>query len=104
KEFYEREFGFLEKITGIYGAIRTYPNGPERKKACLEELAKVEVKRGCYLPSNPEALFIDIDAKSRTPMHSAAKAPFLARFNCCCGWIHGCPPVPLFRHGTCSTT
>ncbi|CAG7725573.1 unnamed protein product [Allacma fusca] len=37
KEFYEREFGFLEKITGIYGAIRTYPKGPERKKACLEE-------------------------------------------------------------------
>lgn len=80
KAFYEKEFSFFEKITGISGEIRKYPKGPERKNACLKELAKIEVQQGCYLPSNPEALVLDIDAKSGTPMQSAAKAPFLARF------------------------
>lgn len=68
KEFYEKEFSFFDKVTAISGEIRKYPKGPERKDACLEELAKIEVEQGCYLPSNPEALVLDIDAKSGTPM------------------------------------
>ncbi|XP_053985852.1 phosphatidylinositol 4-kinase alpha isoform X1 [Hylaeus volcanicus] len=80
KQFYEREFEFFEKITNISGEIRPYPKGPERKKACLKALAQIKVQPGCYLPSNPEAMVLDIDYKSGTPMQSAAKAPFLARF------------------------
>jgi phosphatidylinositol 4-kinase len=68
KEFYEKEFSFFDKVTSISGEIRKFPKGPERKKACLDELAKIEVEQGCYLPSNPEALVIDIDPKSGTPM------------------------------------
>ncbi|XP_073997967.1 phosphatidylinositol 4-kinase III alpha isoform X1 [Rhodnius prolixus] len=80
KQFYEREFDFFDQITGISGEIRPYPKGPERKKACLEALSKIKVQAGCYLPSNPEAMVLDIDYKSGTPMQSAAKAPYLARF------------------------
>lgn len=80
KQFYEREFDFFGKITNVSGEIRNYPKGAARKKACLEALSKIEVQHGCYLPSNPEAMILDIDYNSGTPMQSAAKAPYLARF------------------------
>ncbi|XP_015600220.1 phosphatidylinositol 4-kinase alpha isoform X2 [Cephus cinctus] len=80
KQFYEREFDFFDKITSISGDIRPYPKGPEREQACLKALRKIKVQPGCYLPSNPEAMVIDIDYNSGKPMQSAAKAPFLARF------------------------
>nr|XP_022907836.1 phosphatidylinositol 4-kinase alpha [Onthophagus taurus] len=80
KQFYEREFEFFAKVTDISGQIRPYPKGAERKAACLEALSKIKVTPGCYLPSNPEAMVVDIDYKSGTPMQSAAKAPYLARF------------------------
>ena len=80
KNFYEREFEFFGKVTAISGIIRPYPKRPERKKALLNCLSKIEVQPGCYLPSNPEALVIDIDKNTGTPLQSAAKAPFLSRF------------------------
>ncbi|PIK33180.1 putative phosphatidylinositol 4-kinase alpha [Apostichopus japonicus] len=81
KAFYEREFDFFGKITAISGDIRPFPKGEERKKACLQALSKIKVQPGCYLPSNPEALVLEIDYNSATPMQSAAKAPFLAKFS-----------------------
>uniref|UniRef100_A0AAR5P953 PI3K/PI4K catalytic domain-containing protein n=1 Tax=Dendroctonus ponderosae TaxID=77166 RepID=A0AAR5P953_DENPD len=78
--FYEREFDFFDKITNISGEIRQFPKGPERRKACLDALSRIKVQPGCYLPSNPEAMVMDIDYKSGIPMQSAAKAPYLARF------------------------
>lgn len=80
KRFYEREFDFFGKITAVSGEIRSFPKGAPRKKACLDALRKIEVQMGCYLPSNPEAMVLDIDYNSGTPMQSAAKAPYLARF------------------------
>lgn len=80
KRFYEREFEFFKTITSISGEIKPFPKGKERKEACLKALSRVEVQKGCYLPSNPEAIVVDIDYSSATPMQSAAKAPFLAKF------------------------
>lgn len=68
KQFYEREFEFFEKITNISGYIRQFPKGPERKAACLKTLSQIKVQPGCYLPSNPEAMVVDIDYNSGTPM------------------------------------
>lgn len=85
KRFYEREFDFFGKITAVSGEIRSFAKGQPRKKACLEALSRIKVQPGCYLPSNPEAMVIDIDYNSGTPMQSAAKAPYLARFR-----VHRC--------------
>lgn len=85
KRFYEREFEFFGKITGVSGEIRSFPKGDSRKQACLQALSKIRVQPGCYLPSNPEAMIVDIDYNSGTPMQSAAKAPYLARFR-----VHRC--------------
>ncbi|XP_062588022.1 phosphatidylinositol 4-kinase alpha-like isoform X3 [Saccostrea cucullata] len=80
RKFYEREFDFFGKITAISGIIKPYPKGDERRNACLRELRKIELQKGCYLPSNPEAIVTEIDKNSGIPLQSAAKAPFLARF------------------------
>ncbi|XP_055327551.1 phosphatidylinositol 4-kinase alpha-like isoform X2 [Paramacrobiotus metropolitanus] len=78
--FREREFEFFKEVTDISGLIKPFEKGEKRKQACLKELAKIKVPPGCYLPSNPEAVVIDIDSKSGLPLQSAAKAPYLAKF------------------------
>jgi phosphatidylinositol 4-kinase len=80
KAFYDRETKFFGAITNISGIIKPYEKGRKRRDACLKALEEVELVGGCYLPSNPEAVVLDIDRTSGTPMQSAAKAPYLAKF------------------------
>ena len=40
-------------------------------------MAKIEVKVGVYLPSNPDGVVVDIDKKSGRPLQSHAKVGFL---------------------------
>uniref|UniRef100_A0A914Y3R6 1-phosphatidylinositol 4-kinase n=1 Tax=Panagrolaimus superbus TaxID=310955 RepID=A0A914Y3R6_9BILA len=80
RRFYAAEFDLFHEITKISGIIKPFPKGESRKKACLAEFSKVNLKCIGYLPSNPESILLHIDHTSATPMQSAAKAPFLARF------------------------
>lgn len=80
--FYEREFKFFDEVTSISGALKPYikKSKPEKKAKIDEEMAKIEVLSGVYLPSNPEGVVVDLDRKSGRPLQSAAKAPFMATF------------------------
>jgi hypothetical protein len=74
--FYEREFSFFNKVTGISGSLRPFIHSPKevKKQKIEEELRKIEVEVGVYLPSNPEGVVVGIDRKSGKPLQSHAKA------------------------------
>ncbi|KAL8939206.1 MAG: hypothetical protein Q9211_002847 [Gyalolechia sp. 1 TL-2023] len=82
KAFYEREFSFFNEITGISGKLRPFikRSKPEKKQKIEEELRKIKVEVGVYLPSNPDGTVIGIDRKSGKPLQSHAKAPYMATF------------------------
>jgi len=82
REFYEREFAFFNEVTGISGTLRSILDRPkeEKKQMIEEELRKIMVEVGVYLPSNPDGIVIGIDRKSGKPLQSHAKTPFMATF------------------------
>lgn len=82
RDFYEREFSFFDEVTGISGKLKPYIKRPkpEKKQKIEEELRKIKVEIGVYLPSNPEGVVIGIDRKSGKPLQSHAKAPYMATF------------------------
>ena len=82
KVFYEREFSFFSEVTDISGKLRPFikKSKPEKKQKIEEELRKITVEVGVYLPSNPDGTVIGIDRKSGKPLQSHAKAPFMATF------------------------
>lgn len=82
KAFYEREFSFFNEITDISGKLRPFirRSKPEKKQKIEEELRKIKVEVGVYLPSNPDGTVVGIDRKSGKPLQSHAKAPYMATF------------------------
>ncbi|KAI8347951.1 hypothetical protein B0O80DRAFT_391114 [Mortierella sp. GBAus27b] len=82
KSFYEREFDFFNQVTSISGTLMPLVKRPkpEKKKKIDEEMAKIVVDVGVYLPSNPDGVVVDIDKKSGRPLQSHAKTPFMATF------------------------
>ncbi|CAE6468907.1 unnamed protein product [Rhizoctonia solani] len=82
RDFYEKEFKFFGEVTSISGKLKPFikKTKPEKKAKIDEEMAKIEVEEGCYLPSNPDGVVVDIDKRSGRPLQSHAKAPFMATF------------------------
>ena len=82
RAFYEREFTFFDEVTGISGKLKPFIKRPkpEKKQKIEEELRRIKVEIGVYLPSNPDGVVIGIDRKSGKPLQSHAKAPYMATF------------------------
>jgi len=82
KDFYRREFDFFGEVTDISGKLKPFirKSKPEKKAKIEEELRKIKVEVGVYLPSNPDGVVVGIDRKSGKPMQSHAKAPYMATF------------------------
>ncbi|KAI8320830.1 kinase-like protein [Martensiomyces pterosporus] len=82
RRYYEKEFEFFGKVTGISGKLKPFikKSKPEKKRKIDEEMRKIKVEPGVYLPSNPDGTVIDIDYDSGRPLQSHAKAPFMATF------------------------
>lgn len=82
QDFYDREFGFFNEVTSISGKLKPFiKKGKPAKKAKIdEEMGKIKVDPGVYLPSNPDGVVVDLDRKSGRPLQSHAKAPFMATF------------------------
>ncbi|EHY51910.1 phosphatidylinositol-4- kinase [Exophiala dermatitidis] len=82
RDFYEREFEFFSEVTDISGKLKPYikKSKPEKKAKIEEELRKIKVEVGVYLPSNPDGIVVGIDRKSGKPLQSHAKAPYMATF------------------------
>lgn len=80
--FYDKEFSFFHEVTSISGKLKPFikKTKPEKKAKIDEEMAKIHVEVGIYLPSNPDGEVIDIDKHSGRPLQSHAKAPFMASF------------------------
>ncbi|KAJ1021530.1 hypothetical protein NDA13_005568 [Ustilago tritici] len=82
RDFYEREFAFFNEVTCISGKLKPYikKSKSEKKAKIDEEMAKINVVPGVYLPSNADGVVVDVDRKSGRPLQSHAKAPFMATF------------------------
>lgn len=82
REFYEREFGFFNTVTSISKSLMPLlrKTKAEKKAKIDEEIAKIQVDVGVYLPSNPDGIVVDIDRKAGKPLQSHAKTPFMATF------------------------
>ncbi|KAI8052348.1 hypothetical protein BDF22DRAFT_743918 [Syncephalis plumigaleata] len=82
RSFYTREFTFFNEVTGISGKLKPFikSSKEEKKKKIDEEIRKVHVDVGVYLPSNPDGIVTGIDYQSGRPLQSHAKAPFMATF------------------------
>lgn len=82
RAFYDTEFSFFNEVTSISGKLKDYikRSKAEKKAKIDEEMAKIQVKVGVYLPSNPDGVVVELDKKSGRPLQSHAKAPFMATF------------------------
>lgn len=81
-DFYKKEFEFFSEVTSISGKLKPYikKSKAEKKIKIDEEMAKIVMRPGVYLPSNPDGVLVDINRRSGRPLQSHAKAPFMATF------------------------
>jgi phosphatidylinositol 4-kinase len=101
RTFFDQEFSFIHEVTSISGKLKSFikKTKPEKKVCCYiaglprsltclhqakidEEMAKIKVEAGVYLPSHPDRKVVDVDKKSGRPLQSHAK---VIKPYCCYG-------------------
>jgi len=82
RDFYDLEFTFFDAVTSISGKLKPYikKSKPEKKAKIDEEMMKIKLSVGVYLPSNPDGSVIDLDRKSGRPLQSHAKVSFFGDY------------------------
>lgn len=96
--FFQREFSFFDEVTSIsaklkpfikasklekkvrsarHRCVQTSSHGKMQQAKIDEEMAKITVDPGVYLPSNPDGVVVDIDRHSGRPLQSHAKVRHL---------------------------
>jgi phosphatidylinositol 4-kinase len=83
KDFFQREFTFFDEVTSISAKLKPFIKSSklEKKAKIDEEMAKIKVDPGVYLPSNPDGVVVDIDRLSGRPLQSHAKVRYLAPYH-----------------------
>jgi len=98
QQFYSREFTFFDEVTSISAKLKPFIKSSKAEKKVSrsfrlnmlqtseaecnfrktqakidEEMAKIKVDVGVYLPSNPDGVVVDVNRKSGRPLQSHAK-------------------------------
>jgi len=79
RRFCEEEFTLFDEITKISALLRPLPRDA-RKQRLREELSRIKVCPGAYLPTNPSALLVRIVPQLARPLQSASRVPILVAF------------------------
>jgi hypothetical protein len=74
------ECEYFNAITNISAKLALERNKDLHNHMIRDEMCKMGMRGGLYLPTDPHRLLIGVDAQSGTPMQSAAKCPFLLVF------------------------
>jgi len=74
------ECSFFDSVTNISARLKTVKDKDTHNQIIKEELLKLGLPPGLYMPTAPNRRVVGIDIESGIPMQSAAKCPFLLVF------------------------
>ncbi|KAL7712871.1 1-phosphatidylinositol 4-kinase [Entamoeba marina] len=99
-QFYESERKFFENFTRISGELIPLPR-PDRLKHLKDKLAELKVERNdLYVPTNPNAMVVDVSNKGCACLRSAAKVPILVNMTVQDRFTQQQSPLPvIFKAG-----
>lgn len=81
RAYMDLECEYFNTVTNISAKLALVKNKELHNGIIQEELVKIGLHKGLYLPTDPHRLLVGVNVNSGTPMQSAAKCPFLLVFH-----------------------